>query len=150
MTATLHSRPVAAACNVPSKAKKPIGQSFGVTSHSSNQDVDLATRNANIRGVEKMPTIATLFALAQNNRLDVFQIVVEGGAEGVPAGEIRHRLGLRKSLISFHLKQLRMAGLVTLRREGRIFIYTAQNYTVNRLMAYLTDNCSPDGPLAAG
>jgi DNA-binding transcriptional ArsR family regulator len=92
---------------------------------------------------EKMPTIATLFALAQDHRLDVFQIVVEAGADGAPAGEIGRRLGLRKSLISYHLKQLRLAGLVTLRREGRSFIHTAENCTVNRLLSYLSVNCSP-------
>ena len=118
------------------------------TAHPISERVGMKRTAAPIGGVEKSPTIVALFALAQNHRLDVFQIVVQGGDQGVPAGQIRKRLGLRKSLISFHLKQLRLAGLVTLRREGRSFIYTAQDFAVNRLMSYLADSCSQAGPMA--
>jgi DNA-binding transcriptional ArsR family regulator len=127
MTATLRSRAVAATGSVPSGINQPAR-------HAAHPIVRA--------GAAKPPTIATLFALAQNHRLDIFRLVVEAGDDGVPAGEITRRLGLRKSLISFHLKHLRLAGLVTLRREGRIFIYTARNYAVNRLMCFLSESCS--------
>jgi ArsR family transcriptional regulator len=91
--------------------------------------------------MEKMDAVAALAALAQDSRLDVFRLLVQAGADGVPAGRIGERLGLPAATLSFHLNQLRHAGLVTFRREGRSLIYLAEYHAMNALLAYLTENC---------
>jgi DNA-binding transcriptional ArsR family regulator len=142
MTALLRARVDAASSRAPIDIQD-MRQSGDAKSVSAIHLVKRESELSNSGPTAKIPTIATLFALAQDHRLDVFQIVVEAGPDGAPAGEIRRRLGLRKSLVSYHLKQLRLAGLVSLRREGRSFIHTAENCTVNRLVSYLSANCSP-------
>jgi DNA-binding transcriptional ArsR family regulator len=68
-------------------------------------------------------------------------LLVETGPEGLPVGKIGERLGLAPATLSFHLKELAHADLVTTRHEGR-FIYCSANFaTMNGLLAYLTDNC---------
>jgi DNA-binding transcriptional ArsR family regulator len=91
--------------------------------------------------MEKTDAIAALAALAQESRLDIFRLLVQAGAEGLPAGRIGDRLGLPSATLSFHLNQLRHAGLVTFRREGRSLIYAAEYAAMNGLIAYLTQNC---------
>jgi ArsR family transcriptional regulator, arsenate/arsenite/antimonite-responsive transcriptional repressor len=91
--------------------------------------------------MEKSDVIAALAALAQESRLDVFRLLVQAGTEGLPAGQIGERLGLPSATLSFHLNQLRHAGLVTFRREGRSLIYMAEYPAMNALLAYLTENC---------
>src|SRR5665213_357710 len=91
--------------------------------------------------MEKMHAIAALAALAQESRLDVFRLLVQAGPAGLPAGQIGERLGLPAATLSFHLSQLKHAGLVTFRREGRSLIYAAEYPAMNGLLAYLTENC---------
>jgi ArsR family transcriptional regulator len=98
--------------------------------------------------MEKDDAIAALAALAQGSRLDVFRLLVQAGVEGMPAGQIGDRLGLPSATLSFHLNQLRHAGLVTFRREGRSLIYAAEYITMNGLLAYLTENCCQGDPSA--
>ena len=71
----------------------------------------------------------------------MFRLLVQAGAEGMPAGRIGERLGLPSPTLSFHLNQLRQADLVTFRREGRSLIYAAAYDAMNDLLAYLTENC---------
>jgi ArsR family transcriptional regulator, arsenate/arsenite/antimonite-responsive transcriptional repressor len=85
--------------------------------------------------------VAALAALAQDNRLDVFRLLVEVGREGMPAGEVAQALKLAPNTLTFHFDRLRGAGLVTVRREGRSMIYAARFETMNALLAYLTENC---------
>jgi DNA-binding transcriptional ArsR family regulator len=91
--------------------------------------------------MEKSNAVAALAALAQENRLDVFRLLVEAGPEGLPAGEIAETLGIPPNTLTFHFDRLRMAGLVSVRREGRSMIYAAQYETMNALLGYLTENC---------
>jgi ArsR family transcriptional regulator, arsenate/arsenite/antimonite-responsive transcriptional repressor len=91
--------------------------------------------------MKKHDALAALAALAQDNRLDMFRLLVEAGPEGVPAGQVSDRLGLAPNTLTFHFDRLRDAGLVTVRREGRSMIYAAQFGTMNGLLAYLTENC---------
>jgi DNA-binding transcriptional ArsR family regulator len=70
------------------------------------------------RNMEKTDAIAALAALAQESRLDVFRLLVQAGAEGMPAGRIGERLGLPSPTLSFHLNQLRQAGLVRSGAKG--------------------------------
>jgi DNA-binding transcriptional ArsR family regulator len=91
--------------------------------------------------MEKIEALAALAALAQDSRLDVFRLLVEAGVEGLPAGRIAEQLALPAATLSFHLNQLRQAGLVTFRRQGRSLIYAAEYAAMNGLVAYLTENC---------
>jgi ArsR family transcriptional regulator len=88
-----------------------------------------------------MDVVAALAALAQSNRLDVFRLLVEAGPEGMPAGAVATALDLAPNTLTFHFDRLRTAGLVTVRRDGRSMIYTAQFETMNSLLGYLTENC---------
>jgi ArsR family transcriptional regulator len=95
--------------------------------------------------MEKTEAIAALGALAQDTRLDVFRPLVQAGPDGRPAGQIGEQLALPSATLSFHLNQLRHAGLVTFRREGRSLIYAAEYTAMNDLLAYLTQNrCQGD------
>jgi ArsR family transcriptional regulator, arsenate/arsenite/antimonite-responsive transcriptional repressor len=91
--------------------------------------------------MEKLDAVAGLSALAQENRLDVFRLLVQAGPEGLPAGEIADTLGIAPNTLTFHFDRLRMAGLVSVRREGRSMIYAARFDTMNALLGYLTENC---------
>jgi ArsR family transcriptional regulator len=91
--------------------------------------------------MKKHNALAALAALAQENRLDVFRLLVEAGPEGLPAGSVAETLKLAPNTLTFHFDRLRDAGLVTVRREGRSMIYAAQYAAMNALLAYLTENC---------
>jgi DNA-binding transcriptional ArsR family regulator len=90
--------------------------------------------------------IRSLGALSQEHRLAAFRLLVQAGAEGIPAGMLADRLGVLPSSMSFHLAQLANAGLVTQRRESRSIIYAADYGAMNALMGYLTENCCGGGP----
>jgi ArsR family transcriptional regulator, arsenate/arsenite/antimonite-responsive transcriptional repressor len=94
----------------------------------------------------KLDAIAALAALAQDNRLDVFRLLVQAGPEGMPAGAVADALGIAPNTLTFHFDRLRMAGLVSVRREGRSMIYAARFETMNALLGYLTDNCCRGAP----
>src|ERR1700761_4038728 len=96
--------------------------------------------------MEKTDAVAALAALAQDNRLDVFRLLVQVGPEGMPAGAVAEALGLAPNTLTFHFDRLRQAGLVTVRREGRSMIYAAQFETMNALLAFLTENCCGGAP----
>ena len=85
--------------------------------------------------------LGALGALAQETRLDIFRLLVQRGPEGMPAGEIGARLGQPSTTMSFHLNQLRFAGLVTSRRQSRSIIYCANFKAMTDLLGYLTENC---------
>src|SRR5271165_5613436 len=91
--------------------------------------------------MEKIELIAALAALAQDNRLDVFRLLVQAGPDGLSAGEIANALKLAPNTLTFHFDRLRVAGLVTVRRNGRSMIYAARYATMNELLDYLTENC---------
>lgn len=91
--------------------------------------------------MEKTDTLTALAALAQENRLDVFRLLVQAGPDGLAAGAVAEKLSLAPNTLSFHFDRLRNAGLVGVKREGRSLIYTARYETMNGLLAYLTENC---------
>ncbi len=91
--------------------------------------------------MEKNAALVALAALAQETRLDIFRLLVQIGPEGLPAGHIGQQLKLPSATLAFHLKELKIAGLVTFRRNGRLLIYSAVYPTMNALLAYLTENC---------
>ncbi|SDG70480.1 transcriptional regulator, ArsR family [Bradyrhizobium sp. Rc2d] len=91
--------------------------------------------------MEKGDAVTALAALAQDSRLDVFRLLVQAGPDGMTAGAIADALDLAPNTLTFHFDRLRMAGLATVRREGRSMIYAAQFETMNALLGFLTKNC---------
>jgi ArsR family transcriptional regulator, arsenate/arsenite/antimonite-responsive transcriptional repressor len=91
--------------------------------------------------MEKTDAVAALAALAQDNRLDVFRLLVQAGPDGMPAGAVAAALELAPNTLTFHFDRLRMAGLVAVRRDGRSMIYAAQFDKMNALISFLTENC---------
>src|SRR4051812_43902443 len=91
--------------------------------------------------MEKSDAVAALAALAQDNRLAVFRLLVQAGPEGLPAGQVADALGIAPNTLTFHFDRLRAAGLVAVRRDGRSMIYAAQFETMNALLGFLTENC---------
>lgn len=85
--------------------------------------------------------IEALGALAQETRLAIFRLLVQAGTEGVSAGAIAEKLGVTPATLSFHLKELARAGLVTPRAAARFIYYSANYERMTALMTYLTDNC---------
>ncbi len=98
--------------------------------------------------MKKSSVVAALGALAQDTRLGIFRLLVQKGPDGIPAGEIGEKLGQPSPTLSFHLNQLRFAGLISSRRQSRLIIYSANYKTMNELLAFLTENCC-GGNLAA-
>ena len=91
--------------------------------------------------MKKDRAVSALAALAQDNRLDVFRLLVQAGPDGMPAGRVAEALRLAPNTLTFHFDRLRDAGLVTVRRDGRSMIYAARFETMNGLLAFLTENC---------
>ena len=96
--------------------------------------------------MKKQNAVGILAALAQDNRLDIFRLLVEAGPEGMPAGHIAASLRLPPNALSFHLDRLREAGLVSVRRDGRSMIYAAKFDAMSALVSYLTDQCCQGRP----
>ena len=85
--------------------------------------------------------VAALAALAQDSRLALYRLLVRRGPEGYAAGEIAARLRIPAPTLSFHLKALTQASLVTVRKESRFIYYSANFEHMSRLMAFLNDHC---------
>ena len=93
-----------------------------------------------------MSAIKSLAALAQAQRLRTFRALVVAGSEGLTPGAIAEELGIAPSALSFHLKELAHAGLVTSEPRGRNLIYRASFDQMNTLLAYLTEHCCEGEP----
>jgi len=93
--------------------------------------------------------VRALGALAHESRLAIFRALVVAGPDGLPAGEIAQQLGLSPSSLSFHLKDLSHAGLVTGQQQGRFIYYSANFDAMNGLVGFLTENCCAGGACEA-
>ena len=91
--------------------------------------------------MEIKTAVAALGALAQETRLGIFRLLVEAGPGGVAAGSIGETLKVPGATLSFHLKELTHAKLIKSRTEGRYVIYSASFTEMDKLIAYLTENC---------
>jgi ArsR family transcriptional regulator, arsenate/arsenite/antimonite-responsive transcriptional repressor len=96
--------------------------------------------------MESKTVVSSLAALAQESRLAVFRLLVQAGPEGVAASRIGEQLGIPPSSLSFHLKELAHAGLITPKPEGRFIRYSANFDTMNALLAFLTESCCGGNP----
>lgn len=99
--------------------------------------------------METKEVLAALAALAQESRLAVFRLLVQAGPAGLAASRIAEELGLAPSSLSFHLKELTHAKLLTSRQEGRFVIYAADIGAMNGLIGFLTQNCCGGVPCGA-
>ncbi|KXU94215.1 ArsR family transcriptional regulator [Caballeronia megalochromosomata] len=91
--------------------------------------------------------VRALGALAHESRLAIFRTLVVAGPDGMAAGEIAQQVGLAPSSLSFHLKDLSHAGLVSARQEGRFVYYSADFEAMTGLIGFLTENCcAASGP----
>ncbi|MCX7815134.1 MAG: metalloregulator ArsR/SmtB family transcription factor [Tepidimonas ignava] len=90
-------------------------------------------------------TVVALAALAQPVRLRAFRALVVAGPHGLTPGALAQTLGATPSALSFHLKELLHAGLVTQERQGRHLVYRAAFDAMQALLAYLTENCCRGG-----
>jgi len=93
------------------------------------------------RNMDEKAAVASLAALAQGMRLRVFRALVGAGPQGMTPGALSATLGVPGSTLSFHLKELMHAGLVSQERDGRSLIYRPSIARMNALLAYLTAHC---------
>lgn len=91
--------------------------------------------------MEEKNVIQALAALAQPVRLQVFRALVVAGPAGLTPGVLSEQLGVPSTSLSFHLKELTHANLVSQERDGRNLIYRAVFEQMNALIGYLTENC---------
>jgi ArsR family transcriptional regulator len=94
--------------------------------------------------------LLALAALAQESRLRVFRLLVQAGPAGLAASRIAGELDIAPSSLSFHLKELTHARLLTARQEGRFIIYSADMAAMNGLVGFLTENCCGGVPCGPG
>lgn len=85
--------------------------------------------------------VRALSALAQESRLTVYRLLVKRGPDGFMPSAIAEKLGIAGPTLSFHLKELQNAGLVTVRREGRCLFYAVRFDRMKGLVGFLTQEC---------
>ena len=98
--------------------------------------------------MDEKAAVMSLAALAQDARLRVFRALVGAGPAGMTPGALSAMLDIPNSTLSFHLKELVHAGLVSVEREGRNLHYRPSIERMNDLLAYLTDHCCMGQPCA--
>lgn len=91
--------------------------------------------------METEQAVDALASLAQEHRLSIFRLLVQAGEDGLAAGAIAEQLGVPPSSLSFHLAHLTRSGLISQERQSRTLIYRADYAAMNKLVAYLLENC---------
>lgn len=91
--------------------------------------------------MEKNVAITIFESLSSGVRLDVYRLLVSKGTEGMVAGEIASTLDVPPTNLSFHLKALTQAGMLTVEQEGRFQRYRANIPLMLNLITYLTETC---------
>ncbi len=98
--------------------------------------------------MEISEAVTALAALAQETRLSIFRLLVEAGPEGESAGRIGEKLKVPAATLSFHLKELSRAGLVSARQDKQFIYYAVDFEHMAELMTFLTENCCQGMPQA--
>ena len=91
--------------------------------------------------METKEAVDALAAMAQETRLSALRLLVQAGPEGLPAGEIARRLEVPAPTLSFHLRALLHAGLVSSSRDGRSLYYAAEYPRLQALVDFLSQSC---------
>lgn len=99
-----------------------------------------------IGNMKNIDAVAALAALAQESRLAVFRLLVRNAPDGLTPGIIGEQLELPAPTLSFHLKALAQAGLVTTVQQGRYVRYRAEIAAINALIDFLTEDCCGGDP----
>lgn len=99
--------------------------------------------------MKEQAVVRALSALAHASRLKVFRVLVVAGPAGATPGAIAKRVRVAPATLSFHLRDLVDAGLVSRERNGRNLIYRADYAAMNALLAYMTKNCCQGAACAA-
>ena len=100
--------------------------------------------------MEESQAVRALAALAHESRLRVFRLLASQGETGIAAGAIAEQLQLPAATLSFHLKELLSAELVTDRRQGRSVIYAINPRQIGCLLGFLLDDCCGGRPELCG
>lgn len=96
--------------------------------------------------METKSIVRALAAIAHESRLEAYRYLVQAGPAGLPAGRLAELMKIPPSSLSFHLKELVYAGLLSSRQEGRFVYYSVKYEAMNSLLAYLTENCCGGNP----
>ena len=91
--------------------------------------------------MDKESSLHAFGALSQETRLDALRLLIQAGPEGLPAGEIGERLGIRQNTMSVNLKILAQAKLITGLRDGRVIRYAANFNAIQGLVLFLMQDC---------
>ena len=91
--------------------------------------------------MEEKTVIQAMAALAQPSRLRIFRALVVKGSEGLTPAMLAQEMAMPANTLSFHLKELMHADLISQERSGRNLIYRAQFDRMNAVLAYLSQNC---------
>jgi len=94
--------------------------------------------------------VINLAALAQESRLQIFRLLVQSGPDGLCVTDIGEQMGIAAATLSFHLKELNRAGLITARKESRHIYYAPDFAAMNSLITFLTENCCGGVPCNTG
>ena len=100
--------------------------------------------------MQERDAIAALAALAHLHRLQIFRLLVRAGPSGIAAGDIADSIGISPTSLSFHLKELDRAALVTATRSGRYIRYAVRIEGMRQLLAYLSEDCCQGRPELCG
>ncbi len=96
--------------------------------------------------MQERQALVAFGALSQETRLRILRHLVVAGRDGVAAGMIAEHVDVSPSNVSFHLKELERAGLVTARRDSRTIIYTAEYDALTGLISFLMEDCCMGRP----
>lgn len=96
--------------------------------------------------MNKRQAVTSLAALAHEQRLAIFRLLVRKGPTGLAAGAIATSVGAGPTAASFHLKELERAGLIRSTRQGRSIVYALHVDAVRQLLTYLTEDCCQGHP----
>jgi DNA-binding transcriptional ArsR family regulator len=100
--------------------------------------------------MEERQGLMSFAALSQETRLGIVRNLVVAGPEGMPAGAVAEAMGVSASNVSFHLKELERAGLITQRRESRSIVYSANYEALSALVKFLMEDCCSGHPKVLG
>lgn len=109
-------------------------------------DMTHNTTNATVNDMDEDLAVKALAALAQSSRLRVFRAIVGAGSQGLQPGQLSQALDIPANTLSFHLKELHHAALVSVQREGRFLRYRADMGAMQRLVVFLTAHCCQGKP----
>ncbi|POF28742.1 ArsR/SmtB family transcription factor [Roseibium marinum] len=94
--------------------------------------------------------VSALGALAQDDRLAAFRLLMAVGPRGLPSGTVAERLDIQPTRMSFHLTTLERAGLLSARRDGRHIHYAVNFARMKNLLTFLMEDCCGNNPAVCG